>query len=600
MAENKIPVTLYEVEANPSEFEDFDFVTNEVIKYARKKGFLFNPDKLAIKQIKDFKFKVYYHVRNREPQWRGFLSSILDEDAVLSKAKNKVHSFLCFISYKDYIFVLCGGIGSLVVRPFVSPDFGMRILVRLFKKHDRVVKSTQDRGVSGIVLGQQKFYRGDQRFSDENEFGKIYKKFQAQIKKSLLSEIFRFNPDEIKRKGSGCTAKDSFQLSKSIEFDKLIDVIKTYVDILEKNKDGNFTLNKVMPVTKRDPNHEKIIKELNSNLVKQLYEDCVNDRISDVDFCHSEFEDYRTADSYKLRVDKDIIIELEEPITLTVIIEELRNIDKLVIDDDINFRISILDLELRSYDEDGELLTLGSVFDHLHGELNFNNNTYFLIDGQWYRIHPEFIEELNQECLDVLEEAWMEDLLEKPFDLNKDESVFNLQFIDAANTYVFDTVVPDNIELCDIFRYNDNGIFLIHVKRGFNNSIRDLASQVAIAAKTLDADKKTGFQFLDRLQNMAEEAIFSDSLNKKKIGKQKFPIGGIKSVLQNKKGKKITFCLAFVDEATNNRSLKDNILDFRSNIAKYSIVGLYRQVNSLGFDLKIIQLKSLPKNLKKR
>ena len=594
-----MPVTLYQVDTSLFVDDDFNYITRQIISRAGLAGFNFQPDKLARHSIDEFSFRVFYQVKNKPPQWRGFLKGILPDDSVLANAKNKTHSFLLFIHYKESVFAVCGGVGVAAIRQFVVHDFGMQVLVRLFEKHDRVVKSTQERGVSGIVLGQMRYYRGDQRFSDENEFGKVYKKFQAQVKKRQLTEIFGFHPDEVKAKGSGCTAKDSFQLGKSVDTEDLLDNIKPYVDLLDI-KEGNFTLNKVVPVNKKTPAGQKLIQDLRDGLVEQLYIDCRNNTSSDLDFCHPDFEDYRTAERFVIALDRETTIEIEdEELSLDVIIREVRARDFLVMDDAATFRISVLDNEIKSYDSEGTLLTMGTVLQHLHGEVTYEGNTYFLIDGQWYRIDPEFIKDLNEGCRDVLQQTWQESLLDAPFDLNKDESVFNQQFIGKPGTYVFDTITPDNIEACDILKSDDHNTWFIHVKKGFDNSIRDLASQIMIAAKTIQADKKSGFRYLDSLQSQTEEGLFSDSPAKKSLAKQTFPTGGIKSLLQNRKDIQIVFCLAFVDKASSSRTLKDNIEDFRSNIAKYSLIELYRQIRSMGFDLKIVQLPALPKAKKK-
>jgi uncharacterized protein (TIGR04141 family) len=594
-----MPVTLYQIDTSLFADDDFTYVTRQIINKVESSGFDFQPDKVAIRTKGEFAFKAFHLVRNKPPQWRGFLSAILAQDSVLANSKNKTTSFLLFIHYKQYIFAICGGVGSLAIRQFVVHDFGMQLLVRLFQKHDRVVKSTQDRGVSGIVLGQQRYYRGDQRFSDENEFGKIYKKFQAQLKKGQMTGVFGFLPNDVKSKGSGCTAKDSFQLGKSVDLDVLLKNIKTYVDLIE-NTESNFTLNKVIPILKKSTIGQKLIQELRDELVNQLYHDCTNHNNFNIDFCHPDFEDYRAAENFKLILDRETVIDLEdEEPSLEVVIREVRNLDRLIMDEPATFRLSVLDNEIKSYDGEGNLLTTGTVLQHLHGEVNYNGNTYFLIDGQWYRVDPEFIQALDEGCRDVLHQAWEENFFEISFDLDKDESVFNQHFVGKPGMLVFDTVTYENVEVCDILKHDEKNTWLIHVKKGFDNAIRDLASQIMISAKVIQADKTSGFRFLESLQSRAEDGLFSDSLTKKMIAKQIFPTGGIKSLVKDRKDIQIIFCLAFVDKSASSRSLKDKIQDFNSNIAKYSLIELHRQVRNMGFDFKIIQIPATLKRKKK-
>jgi hypothetical protein len=55
----------------------------------------------------------------------------------------------------------------------------------------------------------------------------------------------------------------------------------------------------------------------------------------------------------------------------------------------------------------------------------------------------------------------------------------------------------------------------------------------------------------------------------------------------------ITFCLAFLDTAEEERNIVKSS-KFQSNIAKYSIVELYKKLKMQDVPLKIIQVNRLP------
>lgn len=123
-----------------------------------------------------------------------------------------------------------------------------------------------------------------------------------------------------------------------------------------------------------------------------------------------------------------------------------------------------------------------------------------------------------------------------------------------------------------------------------DNSVRELASQVIIAANRIRQDMKTGYKYLHALQTMTE----------KKTGKipvprgwlpQKFPVKGVHSLFEGKNNSDIVFCLAFVDTVDAKRVLKGNVAKFDSSIAKYSMMDLGRRLRSWGFGYKVIQLQ---------
>ncbi|HVT87047.1 MAG TPA: DUF6119 family protein, partial [Chitinophagaceae bacterium] len=485
MAEReKIQATIYQIDLTLFETSDFEYVVDAIIKKAKEGNLDFKEDKLVTNTFGEHTIRIFHCVKTNPPKWSGFLKKILAENAVLANCINSTHSFICFVNYKKQIFVTCGGLGNFAVQRFVSQNFGMEILVRLFQKNDKVVKAIQDRGVTGIILGQTKYYRGDQRLSDENEFGKVYKQVQAELSTPILTKIFGFKHDELKRNVSGCLAKNSFQITKAIDFDTLLRLIDRFIEILKK--DGNFTLNKVTQIVKKGAHNTKLIDELDDFLVEHLYNECINDREPDFDFCHPEFDKFLTASGYSLELDAEDPIPLEAPLSLAQVISVLKKNDTLLIDDKFQYKHSVLQRIIKAVDDEGNPLTQGSVLEHLHGEITCNKNTYFLIDGFWYKIHPDFIEDLNQGCKDLLFQAWTDGLIKETFDLKKRESTFNEKFLGKKNTFVFDSITPENIEACDILKYDDTNVYLIHVKKGFNNSLRDLAAQVAIAAKRLE------------------------------------------------------------------------------------------------------------------
>jgi uncharacterized protein (TIGR04141 family) len=593
MADNtKMSLGIYQIDRLEFEKLNFNDVADLIIQKINleEEEPKFHYKEQPLKRIMndEFRVKIFHAIKVLPARWRTFFQNIIKEEADLNKSKNMYSSFIAFIGYKEDIFGIAGGHGNFSLPRFGIQDFGMEILTRIIKKDHKVIKGLQDRGVTGNVLGQTRFYRGDQRFIDEDQFGKIYKQVKAELNREILIKIFGFSKKGLKKKISGCLAKTSFQINKSIDFDTLLRVVSKFSTILKK--DRNFSLNKVTQISKRSDNGKKLIERLESQLISELYIACKSNQTPDFDFCNKDFESYFSASNYIIERGRDTLKEYDELFNLETLISDLKQEGVLLFDSIEEFRLSFLNAYVHSFDEEGEKLTSGTILEHFHGEVFFDNRTYFIIDCEWYVINPDFINDLNIDCKECLAQTWDDQLISEYFDTAKSERYFNSQFIGKENCLVFDTVTHENIELCDVLKHEGDFIYLIHVKKGFNNSIRELVSQMTISAKRLLTDIKSNYSYIDSVERKIKKGIRSKSPFIKKLANQNFPFNGLKSIFVSKRHINIFFCLAFVDIGTKHRSLKANTNLFSSNIAKYSILELRKELSSLGLGVKIIQI----------
>ncbi len=349
-------------------------------------------------------------------------------------------------------------------------------------------------------------------FSDENQFGKIFKQVQAELNKQLLKDTFGFSDKQLKRSKSVCMAKDSFQISKSVDFNTMLILVSKLAVIM--NKKPRFSLNKVEHLSKRKTQNLQLIEKLESWAINVLYNDCIKGDAPDVDFCHSKFDTFLSADIVQILIEKGDPIEVPKHSTFGDIVRLLKKNGDYFDEDECFFKVSVLDRIIVSYDNDGQKLTSGSVFEHVHGEFTYDNKTYFLIDKEWYTIRPSFIKDLNEECTESLKYTWNNTILTESFNIKERESTYNQKYLNRNNYYVFDTITPSNIEACDVMKYDDTSIQLIHVKKGFDNSIRDLTSQITISAKLIQQDLRTGFGYIERVQKLTQKSKIGELSNR--------------------------------------------------------------------------------------
>ncbi len=590
---NKIIISISLIDQTAFGNSSFDDIASIIIDQENFENQLetrFEEQQILENNFPDYSIRVFHAIKARKPQWVNFFKDVVVKDQPLLKSINRDAAFIAFIGYKGYVFGISGGHGNIALLRHSVQDFGIEILSRLVEKDNRVIRSLQDRVVMGSLLGERKFYRDTQSFIDEDQFGKIFKEVFAGLNKTILSDIFGFSAKELTRQFSGFIAKSSFQINKSISFESLLRIISKTVSLL-RNVPPNFNFNKVILIDKRKYNGTELINKLNEALAEKLYKSYLESENPGFDFCNKDYEGYYSAQKFTIKRYDVTIKEYDEVFTLSELQSDLAK-DKFILSDNIdNFRHSFLYAQIESWDGFGNKLTSAKVLEHFHGEIDLENKKYFYVDEQWYRIHNDFINELNIECKDAIYQAWGEDVITEKFALGQVEKDFNALFINKPSFLVFDTITYENIELCDILKQDEDNIYLIHVKKGFDNSIRELSSQVLMAAKRLMSDLKTNGSFISRIEEKAKAGKKSKSLYLNSIGSQNFPLKGVKHLLESVLTRNIVFCLAFVDTGKKARSLKDSPELFESTVAKQLVLDLRKQLNTMGFGFRVIQLK---------
>lgn len=578
----KIQVAIFQVDTSTYAGMTFDDVVEDIVH-----GGDYAEQKLVKSVVDGFHIRIFYRRKGHPPSWRSFFEGVVKQGEDLLKHNVISSAYMCFIDGGDNIYAIGGGQGTIELQQHIVTNFGTEILVRLIERNGKVIKGLQERGVTGTILGETKFFRGDQRISDEDQFGKIYKEVRAELSFRVLNKNFGFSKADLRRVSAACLAKSSFQINKSISFTQLLGICGKLNAVLRKKP--KFALNKVILIPKRGERNKKLLEELFERLIRVLYDDCKKGVRPDFDFCHEDFEAYYSASRYELYTSGDPIT-YKEPVDVLEMLVDMRTNMVLQMDDEGEFKYSLLYNKLYSLGADGEILTSGTVLEHFHGEVTLSGKSYFFIDGQWYLIQAEFVEDLNKEGKIMLASVWEDGLLKEPFDLKKREDQYSAGFLGKPGFFMFDTILVENIELCDLLHVEGGLLELIHIKKGFNASIRELANQVAISARRVMNDRKTDYRYIDDIEAQLRAGKLSDSALKKSMATQVFPAKNLAALFRDRKDHEIVFCLAFVDEAVKPRVLKDDLEQFDSNIAKYSLIALKREITGLGFGFKVIQL----------
>jgi len=522
-------------------------------------------------------------------RWKEFIGNIAESQAAILKSKityNESYILVLNNVTSNKIYATTGGFGHTVLQGIVEGDFGLEILSRLLKAEDKTLRSTKEKNLTGGILGEVKFFRNDYNLNENENFGNFYQELQSSLDRSQLIKIFGFSQSEIDS-GCLCVAKNSFMIKKSIDFQQLLGIVEKCENLIETVS----PIVEINGVKKLNKSHKGLIKDLENELDKSIFQyyDGNESDIS-IEICHKDFDKYLHADSFVLNYkvnNSNITIELDEPINnMTQVIDDIKKHDAGISRKKLLALIS--NSHIISKDSNGQQITEDLLKNHFYTEVNFEANSYFLSDKEWFEIKASFTKKLNEQCKDFIAEN--KSIIPMNYSWNyptEKENEFNAKYIGENNFLVFDTFTPENIEACDILYWDSSNVYFIHVKAGFNNSMRDLSHQVYIAARRLKEDAKTGYKFTgklyDSVSNSKGTSSYKSAAKKelKKIKKEKF--------IELFKTRNPVFVLAVLDTAKTKRTISE-IDKFNSNIAKFSLYELVKNMRKLAIDFEILEL----------
>jgi len=562
---------------------DLDYLN----KFLKKKKFREQKVQEGLSNLYDI--KVYYKKSPSDVKWKEFISNIVEIDQDILKLNNSSSESYIILFQNNLtkkIYASTGGYAHITVKEVATADFGIEILARIVKIDDKALKSTKERNLTGGIQGEIKFFRNDYNLYDNDSFGKIYNELNALLTKEILVKSFGFNLKDL-NSTSLCIAKDSFSIKKSISFDELLKLIKRCEYLLE-NEDP-IEINSVNKVSRS----EAILKEnLFDTLARHAYQNYIDSSsFYSIEISNKDFDKYFQATKTKLsfyfrRKLKEITIDDMFREFQSVILEMSKACgDSLKYDE---FKKIIESATLETFDEDNNTLTYENLSNHFCSEIIYNGQNYFLLEKDWYQIKKSFIDTINEQTTNfIIENAYTGPSLTKW--INSSENDYNASYLKKTNTYVFDKFTYLNIEACDVLKIEKDEVYFYHIKKGFDNSMRDLCNQVYIASRKVFEDVKNNHKYLEGLYDLVKGT--NGKTDYYKNAKKQFGTVTKKQFINKLKNKKIIFVLAVLDTSDSGRSLATEIEKFESNIAKFTLVELSKNMRNLGVNFQILQLE---------
>ncbi len=533
-------------------------------------------------QLDDIRYFLYLYNSNEiVSDWKEFLPSELTADQNFTQQKL---SLIIFIDTERDLFVVVGGGAFQVVLPYLDQSFGLNTYARIMQPETDELASIKSRGITGARAGMNEQFRDNYKIIDFIKFGKVPQEINVRLSPQITDLHFQY----LKAKRNdriNVTVGKGFKIKKDIDFPLLHTIINELVIISELIPSDYLSSYK--EINDRD----FIDNTLQPILVKSIWDDSSLLRKSEryaanrfqFDFCNpNNIDKFYEADCYKLKEKSENggYVVFKEVIDRDDIYDEvISTATEKFGNDFFKFRAYLQGIRVCSMKQGIQTVASGFLF-HFSTEFMVEGKPTFLIDTKWYHLRDSFIKDLKISTQHVLT-SYAAPLSILPLKWDKEtlrtEGEYNLLYRNMPNYLVADTVIVQNIELCDIIHYDDSNLYLIHVKYGFTSRLRELENQIKISARRLKDTLGT------------EDMAFLEELYNKLVAKQYitgFTIDEFKLLFR----KKIYYVLAFTSHLQEDLKVKDCIDRFNSNIARFSLIQCSSEMRADYYDLLTFQI----------
>ncbi|WP_299768073.1 DUF6119 family protein [uncultured Dokdonia sp.] len=552
----------------------------------KKQGIKGKFDTSSLKRIirDDITYYLYLYDSNETVSiWKDFLPKELTSSEGFTEQKL---SLVLFVETEYDIYCIIGGNAFQIILPFIDKSFGLNVYSRIMQPEFDEIASIKSRGITGSRAGLSEQFRNNYRIIDYIKFGKVTQEIHLKLSQETTDLHFNF----LKNKDSDriqIYVSKAFKIKKNVDFNELHLVIKELVVISE-----------LAPSDYLDSYKEITDKNLTENLLHQelitrLFNDTENlgSRISSAhksfqhDFCNpNNIEKFYEADEFRLKEKTDNggytvfkIVHDRNDIYDAVLI---RAVERFGVSDRFKFMNFVRSAYVTCYQDGKHSMGSGFLF-HISTEFPFDGTPVFLVDTKWYRLQDTFVEDLKTNTkhvlntykapINILTESWDKSVI-------RTEGEYNFKYNPKPNYIVIDTIIADGLELCDIMYYDDNNLYLIHVKYGFQSKIRELTNQITISARRLR-------ETLGTKKKPLLEKIYK-RLVEKKYDINKLSLDEFKALFD----KKISFIFAFASHLSTDLVVEKHIEKYTSNIARYSLIQCSSEMRAYYYDLLNYQI----------
>lgn len=501
---NQQSVKIYQIDTSYYEFgkrmslrDKVDFIMESHKEGVENKNVFHSQSSSYLFEDVEYVFYNYYF-EDSESVWKNFLPLDLTQNVNFNVEQP---SFILFLIVESNIFVTVGGRGSAIVKKYRNSNFGLDIYQKIANPTQDIIHSIDSRGITGNLASEQRAFRNEQKLADSLSIGQIPKSMMLTLNHELVDSLFDFI-DFGDSSNVNLAISASFHLKFNITFDEVNSLIKVLSGLLKK--EDLVSLSRFKRIVDKSLIKSSLVPRLHDYLYSE-YDKVTNPRGNDnrkldFDFVHPQkLLSYHEAEEYKVflkNARKPLFTTKDRNQVFTLSMRYIFELEDRPTDQ-FSFIRYLMGAKVKSYSKKSKL-TEAPFITHVSCEISVKDSTYFLIDKDWYAIKGDFVEEVNQECLSLIEGNELQpNPLCNFWDIEfVSEGDYNLSYLDEDGFTILDKVLSQNIELCDLLYETKDMLYLIHVKGGFDAKIRDLCNQVTISANRLWNDLRTSKKFV--------------------------------------------------------------------------------------------------------
>lgn len=522
-----------------------------------------------------FSVRLYFAViPSKYNKLSSFCSTFIEEDQEVISFHPKNSSSILFVWNETNIFAITSGQGYHIIQPYCVSKFGMMVAAHYLNYLK--ITALDSNEFTGSVHSTKTIFSNEMNFVDIDSLDTIYKEITGRLNSTeIIRELLDLD-DGDRKSSSKIIAKDYFQLSSSMNFDKLIHFLTMLNELNISNLEDSF--NSITPINSKS--HKAVIEKNNNKVIESLFHSVQTNRRTEFDLFNKNTNQFIEADRYEIADSKEkVFVSKDEIETLPFISEAFTNF--------LSGRQSSLDLffefvhlsNIEAYKGDDRVCKR-PLLEHIYGEITVDDVNYFIVYGDYYLLSNSYCKRLNQ-MIETKTNLHKKQILTTSWVLNKyDEDMFNQAVAENEGLVLFHRLLVDKIEFADLLKIENDEITIVHVKDGFDGEMRALDRQVELSIKMLN--DLIHYNCESNFRSLYSIATSSDNEQSSKI-KDVFKTAD--EFIKALKTRTIKYCIAI-------RPANSDLAKNRSNIAKHCLNSLLMRCALQDYELIINIIKT--------
>jgi uncharacterized protein (TIGR04141 family) len=402
----------------------------------------------------------------------------------IKKVTAQNQHFVGFVVLDDELYAHTGGHSAVSFERFIDVSFPIDIARRIAEPEVKRARSSQ---ISGTTLASDLNFRDPRRITYTESLENVWTALSGQVRPSVLA-------DPGIRTVFGPKNKMRLEVSSAIKFgprvdtlDKLIALIRWLAAIAESPMpdDDNWAILDSIKVLNPRKSKDLIVR-LNRHLAKKFV---VEHDYANIAVTHADASLYANATLYAVTMGQEDVYAGDRRPDLADILDHIEPRQESP-----ESLLTSITVRSQCLDYGPEVGTYGTLLEHLHGEVRYDERTYFLLAGRWYEVDKSYIELVTRDFVGLIEDL---DLRASQIGLPnwqkaKSEGAYNRDSVTGDLVINGDRVLTDNVELFDTLSCVGERTYIIHVKRDFDVKVRDVRSQIINSANIIENDLRLG------------------------------------------------------------------------------------------------------------